>query len=362
MAKAQGISLNPGEITGICGRLRCCLIYEYDQYAEARGRLPKRGKRVQTPRGIGRVAEVFPLRDGILVDFGEEAGTVEFTREEVHPIDDAAMPIRDETDAPDSGKPKNGNSLRGLPARGNNRTGFLPFSRGRLNPCPMSCPSCSEDPLAPDGWFFPAEPDDEHVERALALVEHAGTAVAVVPTAEFLAMAEEALDPWIAVTGWSGRAVDCSSPEIAEEQVSEATLILLPDGAPADLYVEALGQTDIGEFLLSALDGGAVIVAAGTAAESMGELIADSSADRNPDTHSGGDGHRAGVPALRWIPGAIIQSHFSPGIPIPAALKRKDLFRIGLPEGAAIALGPEDEREIWGEPKPVITFRGWWNA
>jgi cell fate regulator YaaT (PSP1 superfamily) len=92
MAKAQGISLNPGEITGICGRLRCCLIYEYDQYAEARQKLPKRGKRVQTPRGIGRVAEVFPLRDGVLVDFGEELGTAEFKREEIKPVDENAVP------------------------------------------------------------------------------------------------------------------------------------------------------------------------------------------------------------------------------------------------------------------------------
>jgi cell fate regulator YaaT (PSP1 superfamily) len=111
MAKAQGISLNPGEITGICGRLRCCLIYEYDQYAEARLRLPKRGKRVQTPRGIGRVAEVFPLRDGVLVDFGEEAGTAEFRGEEVHPVEDsspgsspAEQEEKPETEAGSNGK------------------------------------------------------------------------------------------------------------------------------------------------------------------------------------------------------------------------------------------------------------------
>ena len=36
MAKEQGISLTPTEITGMCGRLRCCLIYEYEQYVEAR--------------------------------------------------------------------------------------------------------------------------------------------------------------------------------------------------------------------------------------------------------------------------------------------------------------------------------------
>ena len=214
------------------------------------------------------------------------------------------------------------------------------------------------------GWLILSGglPTDDHVQRALALVEHAGTAIALVPTAEFLGPAEEALDPWIALTGWGGKAVDCGSPDAVEEEVSEAALVLLPDGAAANLFVEALGQTDAGEFLLSALDEGAVIVAAGSAAEAMGELIAESNPDHLPDLHGGNDGHRAGSPALGWIPGAIIQSHFTAGIPIPASLKRKDLFRIGLPDGVSLALGPGDEREIWGEEKPVITFRGWWNA
>ena len=42
MAKAQGISLDPSEITGMCGRLRCCLIYEYEQYVVARKVLPNK--------------------------------------------------------------------------------------------------------------------------------------------------------------------------------------------------------------------------------------------------------------------------------------------------------------------------------
>jgi hypothetical protein len=205
-------------------------------------------------------------------------------------------------------------------------------------------------------------PIDVHVERALALVEHAGTAVAVVPTAEFLGPAEEALDPWIAFTGWNGKAVDCGSPEIVEDSVFEATLILLPDCGEARGYVEALNETDAGEFLLAALDGGAVIVAAGSAAEALGELIADPGAVLIPDSFGRDSGNRSGRPALGWVPNAIIQSHFAAGTPVPAALQRKDLFRIGLPEGVSIALGPEDEREIWGEEKPVITFRGWWNA
>ncbi len=214
------------------------------------------------------------------------------------------------------------------------------------------------------GWLVLSggSPIDEHVERALALVEHAGTVVAVVPSAEFLPLAEEALDPWIAFTGWNGKAIDCDSPETAEDALGEATLILLPNCAEAQQYVDVLNQTDVGEFLLAALDGGAVIVAAGPAVEAMGELIADPGAELIPDPAGGDGGNRSGKPALGWIPNAIIQSHFVAGTPVPAALQRKELFRIGLPDGVSLALGPEDEREIWGEEKPVITFRGWWNA
>jgi hypothetical protein len=72
------------------------------------------------------------------------------------------------------------------------------------------------------GWIVLSggSPIDEHVERALALVEHAGTAVAVVPTAEYLPLAEEALDPWVAFTGWNAKAVNCGFPDIVEDAVS----------------------------------------------------------------------------------------------------------------------------------------------
>ena len=72
MAKAQGISLSPQEITGMCGRLRCCLVYEYEQYVEARKTLPKQGKRVGTPHGEGKVRDVRVLRDSVLVHVNGE--------------------------------------------------------------------------------------------------------------------------------------------------------------------------------------------------------------------------------------------------------------------------------------------------
>ena len=69
MAKEQGISLTPSEITGMCGRLRCCLIYEYEQYVAARKELPKRKKRVITPNGEGTVVDIAPLSGMITVQF-----------------------------------------------------------------------------------------------------------------------------------------------------------------------------------------------------------------------------------------------------------------------------------------------------
>jgi cell fate regulator YaaT (PSP1 superfamily) len=84
MAKAQGISLTPSEITGMCGRLRCCLIYEYEQYIEARKKMPKRGKRVVTPLGEGKVGDVYLLKESVLVEL-EGGVTHEFPHTEIQP-------------------------------------------------------------------------------------------------------------------------------------------------------------------------------------------------------------------------------------------------------------------------------------
>jgi len=87
MAKAQGISLNPSEITGMCGRLRCCLVFEYEQYVEARRQLPRRNKRVGTPHGEARVLDQLPLRDAVLVEVGEGARKI-VEREDIIPLEE----------------------------------------------------------------------------------------------------------------------------------------------------------------------------------------------------------------------------------------------------------------------------------
>jgi cell fate regulator YaaT (PSP1 superfamily) len=87
MAKEQGISLTPTEITGMCGRLRCCLVYEYEHYIEARKLLPKRGKLVITPRGNGKVVDVNPLKGAVLVEL-EQGGMHEFMQQDLQPLDE----------------------------------------------------------------------------------------------------------------------------------------------------------------------------------------------------------------------------------------------------------------------------------
>lgn len=58
MAKDQNLSLSPNKLTGLCGRLKCCLRYENDIYAEAHAVLPREGAMVNTPLGKGRVVSL----------------------------------------------------------------------------------------------------------------------------------------------------------------------------------------------------------------------------------------------------------------------------------------------------------------
>ena len=101
MAKEQGISLTPEEITGMCGRLRCCLVYEYEQYAQARKQLPKRNKHVVTPRGEGKVMDVLPMSNKVIValETEERSQWVTFDKDEIQPWDELEA-LRRKSEAP----------------------------------------------------------------------------------------------------------------------------------------------------------------------------------------------------------------------------------------------------------------------
>lgn len=76
MAKLQKATLDPNKISGRCGRLKCCLRYEYDTYEAHRKELPKIGNTVLTKRGQGRVLAVELLARKILVQFEDQRRTL----------------------------------------------------------------------------------------------------------------------------------------------------------------------------------------------------------------------------------------------------------------------------------------------
>ena len=85
MAKEQNLSLNSVKISGACGRLMCCLRYEYDTYQEEIRRTPKADQIVSTPDGEGIVTEVQPLAGLVRVRFTDkpDAAPKVFHRDDV---------------------------------------------------------------------------------------------------------------------------------------------------------------------------------------------------------------------------------------------------------------------------------------
>ena len=74
MAKEQGLSLNPTKISGLCGRLMCCLTFEYEAYQTLKTQFPKIGKTITTKNGKGKVIRHNPIcnRIAIRLDGGQD--------------------------------------------------------------------------------------------------------------------------------------------------------------------------------------------------------------------------------------------------------------------------------------------------
>ena len=79
MARDQGLALNPSRLAGMCGRLKCCLRYEYATYLELRRALPNAGKRVESVKGNGKVLRQNILKQTVLIQLEEDGGVVEAT-------------------------------------------------------------------------------------------------------------------------------------------------------------------------------------------------------------------------------------------------------------------------------------------
>jgi cell fate regulator YaaT (PSP1 superfamily) len=83
MAREQGLALNPSRLAGMCGRLKCCLKYEYATYVELKRNLPGLGKQVQSVKGDGKVIRHNILKQTVTVLLEGEGGMVEATLEDL---------------------------------------------------------------------------------------------------------------------------------------------------------------------------------------------------------------------------------------------------------------------------------------
>jgi hypothetical protein len=137
--------------------------------------------------------------------------------------------------------------------------------------------------------------------------------------------------------------------EMTPEDWAGAGLLILA-GGDADGWARALAPGDASSHVLESLDEGGLLYAVGGAAEALGQWVF-------PE----GEAPRR---ALGWLPGGVILTGRSDPAEmsgLPEHLAREDRsYAIGLGEGAALALGPGGEVEVWGEARPTIALgRGW---
>ena len=107
MAKEQNLSLNPTKISGQCGRLMCCLKYEQDFYEETLKKLPRLGKDIMTPDGIGTVTEISTIKEKVKVRIasGDDFEVREYAIEDVRRLQPGDRQRR-EDDRPEAAQPE----------------------------------------------------------------------------------------------------------------------------------------------------------------------------------------------------------------------------------------------------------------
>ncbi len=109
MAKEQNISLNSAKISGACGKLMCCLRYEYETYVAEKALTPKAGVRVVTPDGPGEVTESDPLAGIVKVKLdgrSDDSEQIVYVREDVIKEDEYKGEPLTKTEIPKRGKEK----------------------------------------------------------------------------------------------------------------------------------------------------------------------------------------------------------------------------------------------------------------
>ena len=89
MAKEQNLSLNPTKISGVCGRLMCCLKYEQSHYEQTRKKMPRVGREVSTPDGIGTVSDLNIVKETVMVRItnGDSSEIKEYSLESISRVE-----------------------------------------------------------------------------------------------------------------------------------------------------------------------------------------------------------------------------------------------------------------------------------
>src|SRR5207245_4022807 len=91
-AKEQGLPLNPTKLNGMCGKLKCCLVYENEQYVELKAQLPRPGAEVELPQGVGVVRDIDVPRERVVVQLHDSGAVVAVPAAELQ----LAEPVRDD--------------------------------------------------------------------------------------------------------------------------------------------------------------------------------------------------------------------------------------------------------------------------
>lgn len=86
MAKQQGLTLNPSKVSGMCGRLMCCLVYEQQMYRRMKKSLPRAGQKVMTEMGLGEIIDLDVINRAVTVKLTDE-NRHSFPVDEVEVID-----------------------------------------------------------------------------------------------------------------------------------------------------------------------------------------------------------------------------------------------------------------------------------
>lgn len=214
--------------------------------------------------------------------------------------------------------------------------------------------------LTGGGWLVlvgDGEPSEELAEHLLARADFSRP-IGFLPTAGGdAAVGERLVEEYAALGGPSGYVVPIFTPEDAEEEenrhlLADAGLLFIGDGDPF-LLARTLAGTAALRGMAEAFVRGALVVGLGAGAAPLGEqvIFPEISAERHP-------AEPISIPGWGWVQGTVIVPHFHGATHSPRlrALLHTwpGLLGIGIPEGTALALGPNGEVETWGSGEITI--------